>query len=228
VFKDTYSFCKECLECQKLERVTRKNMMPMSPILEVKVFNCWGIDFMEPFPQSFSNLYILLVVDYVSQWVEAIACKVNDHKVVLKFFREHIFSYFGKPKAVISDNEKNFCNQPFKVLVKRYRMVHRLTTSYHPQTCGQVELANREIKQILEKMVSPNCKDWSLRLTDALWSYRTAYKGPLGMSPYWLMYGQPCHLPVEMEHKAYWAIKAFNFDFKKAGELRKFQTSELE
>uniref|UniRef100_A0A2N9I3P0 RNA-directed DNA polymerase n=1 Tax=Fagus sylvatica TaxID=28930 RepID=A0A2N9I3P0_FAGSY len=228
MFKDTYSFCKECLECQKLERVTRKNMMPMSPILEVKVFNCWGIDFMEPFPQSFSNLYILLVVDYVSQWVEAIACKVNDHKVVLKFFREHIFSCFGKPKAVISDNEKNFCNRPFKVLVKRYRMVHRLTTSYHLQTCGQVELANREIKQILEKMVSPNCKDWSLRLTDALWSYRTAYKGPLGMSPYWLVYGKPCHLPVEMEHRAYWAIKAFNFDLKEAGELRKFQMSELE
>ena len=78
MFKDTHSFCKGCLECQKLGRVTRRNMMPMSPILEIEVFDCWGIDLMGPFPQSFGNLYILLVVDYVSKLVEAIACKVND------------------------------------------------------------------------------------------------------------------------------------------------------
>uniref|UniRef100_A0A2N9HVI2 Integrase catalytic domain-containing protein n=1 Tax=Fagus sylvatica TaxID=28930 RepID=A0A2N9HVI2_FAGSY len=120
MFKDTHNFCKRCLECQKLGRVTRRNMMPMSPILEIEVFDCWGIDFMGPFPQSFGNLYILLAVDYVSKWVEAIACKVNDHKVVLKFLREHIFSRFGMPKAVISDNGKHFCNRPFEVLVKKY------------------------------------------------------------------------------------------------------------
>ena len=87
--------------------------------------------------------------------------------------------------------------------MKKYGVVHRLSTSFHPQTYGQVELANREIKQILEKMVSPNRKDWSLRLTDALWAYRIAYKGLLGMSPYHLVYGKPCHLLVEMEHRAY-------------------------
>ena len=168
MFKDTYSFCKGCLECQKLGRVTRRNMMLMSPILEIEIFDSWGIDFMGPFPQSFGNLYILLAVNYVSKWVETIACKVNDHKVVLKFFREHIFCCFGMPKAIISDNGKHFYNRPFKVLVKKYRVIHRLSTSYHPQTCGQVELANREIKQILEKTVSPNRKDWSLRLTDTL------------------------------------------------------------
>ena len=93
---------------------------------------------------------------------------------------------------------------------------------YQPQTCGQVELANREIKQILEKAVNPNRKDWSFRLVDALWAYQIAYKGPLGMSPYRLVYGKPCHLPL-----AYWAIRAFNFDLQ--GEnLRKFQLNELE
>ena len=87
--------------------------MPMSPILEIEVFYCWGIDFMGPFPQYFGNLYILLTIDYVSKWFEAIACKVNDHKVVLKCLREHIFSRFGMPKAIISDNRKHFLQPTF-------------------------------------------------------------------------------------------------------------------
>ena len=132
------------------------------------------------------------------------------------------------PKAIISNNGSHFCNHYFQALLKKYGVVHRLSTLYHPQTCGQVELANREIKQILEKTVNPNRKDWSLRLVDALWAYRTAYRGPLGMSPYSLVYGKPCNLPVEMEHKAYWAIKAFNFDLQGAENLRKFQLNELE
>ena len=87
--------------------------MLMSPILEIEVFDCWGIDFIGHFPQSFGNLYIVLAVDYVSRRVEAIACKINDHKTVLKFFREHILSRFGMPKAMISDNGSHFCNQYF-------------------------------------------------------------------------------------------------------------------
>jgi len=229
MFKDSHTFCKTCENCQKLGSISKRHMMPLNPILVIEIFDCWGIDFMGPFSPSFGFLYILVAVYYVSKWIEAIPSRNNDHKTVIKFLKENILSRFGIPRAMISDGGTHFSNKPFESLMKKYGITQKVATPYHPQTSGQVELANREIKQILEKTVNPNRKDWSSRLNDALWAYRTAYKTSLGMSPYRLsVYEKPCHLLVELEHEAYWAIKAFNSNLDDASQLRKLQINELE
>ena len=200
LFKDAHQFVSACDKCQRMGNISRKDEPPMHPILEVELFDLWGIDFMGPFPASYNNLYILLAVDYVSKWVEAIPTRTNDAKVVAQFLRSNIFSCFETPRALITDNGTHFCNKVIDKVLQKYGVRHRTSLAYHPQSNGQAEVSNHEIKYILEKTVNSSRKDWSKKIDDALWAYRTANKTPLGMSPFRLVYGKACHLPVELEH----------------------------
>ncbi|XP_076952175.1 uncharacterized protein LOC143625787 [Bidens hawaiensis] len=193
LFRDAHEFATCCLKCQQLGSISKRDEMPLKPILVIDIFDVWGIDFMGPFPNSYGNSYILVAVDYVSKWVEAITTRTNDHS-----------------------------------LLKRYGVDHRIVTPYHPQTSGHVEVSNRQIKQILQKTVRTDRKEWSTKLTDALWAYRTAFKTPIGTTPYRLVYGKDCHLSVEIAQRAYWATKEVNTSYDDAGKARKLALCEIE
>nr|GEW25939.1 hypothetical protein [Tanacetum cinerariifolium] len=123
--------------------------------------------FIGPFPSLKGNKYILVAVDYLSKWVEAKALPTNDARVVVKFLKS-LFSQFGTPRAIISDHGTYFCNEQFARVMIKYGVTHRLATSYHPRTSGQVEVSNRGLKRILEMTIGENRASWSDKLDDAL------------------------------------------------------------
>nr|GFA43621.1 reverse transcriptase domain-containing protein [Tanacetum cinerariifolium] len=204
IYKDAFELVERCDSCQRQGKVSQKDEMPQNFIQICEIFDVWGIDFMGPFPSSKGNKYILVAVDYLSKWVEAKALPTNDARVVVKFLKS-LFSQFGTPKAIISDRGTHFCNDQFSRVMAKYGVTHRLSTAYHPQTSGQVEVTNCRLKGILERTVGENHASWSDKLEDALWAFRTAFKTSIGIL----------------------GIKHANFDLKTVGDHRKLQLNEL-
>jgi len=167
-FKYAFYFVNSYDRCQRSGNISRKHDMPLNNVLICEIFDVWGIDFMGPFPKSFNNEYILVAVDYVSKWVEAMALQTNDARGVIKFLKKDIFSRFGTPQAIISDGGTHFVNKQFDQLLSKYGVTHKIATPYPPQTSGQLEISNRELKKILERTVNSLRKDWSFKLDDAL------------------------------------------------------------
>jgi transposase InsO family protein len=135
-----------------------------------------------------------------------------------------IFPHYRVPRILISDGGTHYTGNSFRKCLYKLGIENRVATAYHPQTNGQGETSNRKLKSILNKTVEKGGKDWSKKLDEALWAYQTAHKTPIGMTPYQFIYGKSCHLPLELEHKAYWEIKEMNLDVDAA----RIQISELE
>ncbi|RDX98998.1 pol, partial [Mucuna pruriens] len=185
--------------------ISRRHEIPQQPILFYEVFDAWGIDFMGPFPVSNGYSYILLTVDYV----EAIATKTNDAKVVVDFLKSNIFCRFGVLKALISDQGSHFCNRAMSSLFHKYGVVHRVATVYHPQANDQAEVFNKESKKTLQKMVIPNRKHFLRMLYAHIEIHiRLSWECP----PYRIIFDKACHLL---------AVKQCNLAYDQAGNQRK-------
>ena len=111
---------------------------------------------MGPFPSSFGYTYILVLIDYVSKWVEAVATRADDAKTVVKHIKSLILHRYGVPRAIISDRGTHFCNRTLGALLAKYHVTHKVSTSYHPKQMAKI--SNKQIKGILDKVVRPDKK----------------------------------------------------------------------
>nr|GEZ80836.1 reverse transcriptase domain-containing protein [Tanacetum cinerariifolium] len=194
VYKDAFKLVKNCDSCQRQGKISQRDEMPQNAIQVCEIFDVWGIDFMGPFLNSKGNKYILVAVDYLSKWVEA----------------------RRSPQMM---PETHFCNDQFAKVMSKYGVTHRLSTAYHPQTSGQVEVTNRGLKRILKRTVGENRASWTDKLDDALWAFRTAFKTPIDNDG-----NLKIRPPVIAEEHQQNAIKA---RFGRNAESKKIQKSLL-
>jgi transposase InsO family protein len=226
--ENTKRYVASCPECQRTGNISQRNSMPLRYNLQIDLFDVWGIDFMGPCKNSHGFEHILVMVDYVSKWVETMPCHKASTEESIAMIKSMIFPRFGTPRILISDGGTHFTGKNFKMCLSKLGIEHMVSTAYHPQTNGQAEKSNRQLKSILKKTIEKGGKDWSKKLDGTLWAYRTVFKTPIGMTPYQFVYGKACHLPVELEYKAYWAIKEMSLDLDAAVVKRRSQISELE
>eukprot|EP00253_Pinus_taeda_P013909 PITA_13909 len=191
LFKDAKKYVQTYDSCQRMGKPNHRDEMLLNPQVILEPFERWALDFIGPNnPPSSQRVYILVCIDYMTKWVEAKALIRDNEEFVLTFLFEEIFVRFGVPRQLVTDGGPPFNSHGFKDTRQKYHIHHKMTTPYHPQANGQVERTNKVIEAILTKIVKENRKDWSQRLLEALWAYKTTWRNTTEFSPYELVYGK--------------------------------------
>ena len=229
LFKDAKKYVRACNICQRMGQPNHRDEMPLNPQVILEPFERWALDFEGPInPPSNQRVCILVCTDYMTKWVEAKELIKANEESVLTFLFEEIFVRFGVPRELLIDGGPPFNSHGFKATLQKYHINHKMTTPYHPQANCQVESTNKVIEAILTKTVKENRKDWSQRLPEALWAYRTTWRNTTGFSPYELIYGKSDVFPVEFEIKTLRTALAINLDLTNAQIARLQQLQELD
>ena len=140
---------------------------------------------------------------YVTKWVEAKALVSATENSVVNFLYEDVFTRFGVPREIMTDQGSQFTSNLVEKLMEEYKVNHRKSTPYHPQANGQVESTNKVLESIITKTVHLHIRDWAERLPEALWAYRTTWINTTGHSPYELVYGKEVMFPIEFQVKTF-------------------------
>jgi len=204
LFKDAKQYVRRCDSCQRIGRPTLSNEMPLQPQVLIEPFEKWALDFIGPInPPSKQKKYILVCTDYVTKWVEAKALPSATENSVVQFLFEDIFTRFGVPREIVTDQGSQFTFNLMEKLMEEYKIKHKKYTPYHPQANGQVESTNKVLENIITKTIHLHRRDWAERLSEALWAYRTTWRNTTGHFPYELVYGKEVLLPIEFQVKTF-------------------------
>ncbi|MCO5548151.1 hypothetical protein L7F22_001609 [Adiantum nelumboides] len=200
LFMDAEEFVKRCDDCQRAKTPRGRDDMPLRPMMRERAFAKWGIDFVGPIaPPAYKShaQYIIVVIDYLTMWVEGKATTKNDAKTTAQFLYENIFTRYGLPIEIVSDRGIHFINKVIENLLDEFMVIHRKSAPYHPQANGQAESTNKILVTVLTKIVSESRADWDQKLHSALWAYQVAYKTSIDTTPFNMVYGIQAILPLE-------------------------------
>ena len=198
--QDALEYVKRCEECQRTKPPVAMDEMPLRPIMATRAFAKWGIDFVGPIkpPAKHTHAeYIIVATDYLTKWVEAKATVKNDARTTAKFLYENVFTRYGLPIEIVSDQGVHFLNEVIEFLLAEFMVLHKRSAPYHPQANGQAESTNKTLCTTLTKVVSESRTDWETKLPSVLWAYRVAYKVAVGTTPFELVYGLNAILPID-------------------------------
>eukprot|EP00253_Pinus_taeda_P009295 PITA_09295 len=187
-------------QCQRFEGKQLLKSLPLKPIHAKGPFQQWGLDFIgEVNPHSSGqHRWILVATNYFIKWIEAIPTRKADHNVVMKFLIENIFTRFGCPHKLITDNATTFREKELVDMCNSMgiKLVH--STSYYPQGNGLAESSNKSLIRIIKKLLDDNKKNWDSKLKFALWVDRVTIKRSTGNSPFKLVYGTKALFPIQL------------------------------
>jgi len=196
---DCYQYARKCHKCQIYADKIHVPPHALHVISSPWPFSMWGIDMIgiiEPKVSS-GHRFILVAIDYFTKWVEAASYANVTKQVVVKFIKNNIICRYGVPSKIITDNGTNLNNDMVQALCEKFKIEHHNSSPYRPQMNGAVEAANKNIKKIVQKMVT-TYKDWHEMLPYALHGYRTTVRSSTGATPFSLVYGMEAVLPLEV------------------------------
>jgi hypothetical protein len=197
--KDVADFVKTCHTCQVQANLIHTHPTNLQNMATPWPFHTWGLDLIGHInPASGGYIWILVVTEYFTKWVEAIPLQKATSAAVANFIQEHIITRFGIPYKLITDNGTPFINKDVREVLEHYQVKYRRSTPYYPQGNGQAEATNRMLLRILSKMVFDYGNDWRAHLADVLWAYQSSPKTATGFTPFSLVYGTDTISPTEL------------------------------
>jgi hypothetical protein len=201
IFQDSYKFTRSCDKCQKFVGKERLSAMPLQPVLPDFPFSKWGLDFIGPInpPSSTGHIFILTTTDYFTKWTEVVPLRHTHDEQVISFLETNIFSRFGIPLEIITDNGPTFISAKLTQFMVKLGVKHFTSSAYYPQGNGQAESTNKNLVRIIKRTIEDKPRQWHTLLTYALWEDRTTTKASTGCTPFQLVYGQEAILPTELE-----------------------------